>query len=488
MKYRTKLYLAFILLVFSTTLVGLSLVYFHARDTLLESLHSKVLTVAATSAKVIDGNLLQTIQTREDMNTPAFKEIVQKMRALRDANRRKDLYVIYLYSIRPSPTHPKQIEVVADATEDIQVFAYPGELYPEGNKIGILQHIHEVWSPKQLVTDRWGTFLAGYAPVLNSEGHYVATIGVNLSAKYVVEELSQFRLLAGVTLILTLIGGLIAATILSHFVTHSLDEISEGVQQIGLGNLKTRIHLETNDEFGNLALSINEMAKNLEESERLKLNFVRYVSKHVMDKILSSNMDSLLKGKRTKVTILVSDIRKFTLLAEHLPPEDVVSILNEYLKTMLNVIFENNGTIDKFMGDALRVEFGAPIEDPNQEKIAVKTAIEMQLALKTLNRKWEEKKGPHLEIGIGIHTGEAVIGNVGSDKRTEYTAIGDAVIIATTLESATKKFKVPILISETTMEHLEGEYNAKNLGPLVLPNREKPLNVYSIDVPSQGAK
>lgn len=488
MKYRTKLYLAFVLLVFSTTLVGLSLVYFQARETLIESLHSKVLTVAATSTKVINGDLLQTIHTREDMDTPAFKQLVQKMRALRDANRRSDLYVIYIYTIRPSPTHQNQIEVVVDATEDMKVFAYPGELYPEGKKIGILHHIHEVWSPKKLITDRWGTFLAGYAPVLNSEGQYVATLGVNLSAKYVIDELGRFRLLAGVTLLLTLIGGLIAATILSHFVTHSLDEISEGVQQIGLGNLKTRIHLKTKDEFENLAVSINEMAKNLEESERLKLNFVRYVSKHVMEKILSSNMETLLKGKRTKVTILVSDIRKFTYLSERLSPEDVVSILNEYLETMLNVIFENNGTLDKFMGDAIRVEFGAPIEDPNQEKIAVKTAIEMQLALKTLNRKWEEKKGPHLEMGIGIHTGEAVIGNVGSERRTEYTAIGDTVIIATALESATKKFKVPILISETTMECLEGQYNAKTLGPLVLPNREKPLNVYSIDVPSKESQ
>jgi len=482
MKYRTKLYLAFVLLVFCTTFVGLSLVYLNERENLIENLHSKVLTVAATSAKIINGDSLETIRTREDVNTPVFQEIVKKMRAILTANRRNDLYVIYIYTIRPSPTRPNDIEVVVDASENAQVFASPGDLYPEANRIGILQHIHELWSPKHLVTDRWGSFLAGYAPVLNSQGQYAATLGVNLSAQYVFQELNRFKLLAGVTLILTLIGAFVAGAILSLLATHSLEEINEKVLQIGHGDLKVRIALKTDDEFGNLANSINEMTKHLEESEKLKINFIRYVSKHVMEKILSSDIESLLKGKRMKVTILISDIRQFTHLSEGLPPETVVSLLNEYLDTMLNVVFENNGTLDKFMGDGLRVEFGAPIDDPNQEKNAVKTAIEMQLALRALNRKWKEKGQPHLEMGIGIHTGSAIIGNIGSERRMEYTAIGDTLNIATLLEKATKTSKVPILVSETTMENLEGLYHAKNLGPLTLPGREKTITVYAIDV------
>ncbi len=481
MKYRTKLYLNFLVLIFFTTAFGLVLMYFKAEKYLFENLRGKVLIVAKTSAEMINGDLLKTFEKDEEVKNPAFQTLASRMRALRDANRRSDIYVIYVYTVRPMPGDPKKLEVVVDSSENPNVFAPPEEAYPEGVKIGILSHLNEPWSPEELVSDRWGKFLPGYAPIKDSQGNYVATLGVNLSAEYVMKTLDSLKLLVFGTLFSMLLAGFLFATFLSHFVTRSLETLHDGIQEIGKGNLKSRLHMKEENEFGQLAHAINDMAKGLEEHERLKINFIRYVSKHVMEKILESETPPALKGERRKVTVLFTDIRDFSRLVESLQPEEVVELLNEYLEAMLSVIFENHGTLDKFTGDGLMVEFGAPLDDPSQEKDAVKTAIEMQLALKALNRKRAAAGRPILEMGIGINTGLAVMGNIGSDKRMEYTAIGDTVNVASRLKTASREKKAAILISESVKEGLGGLYHAKDLGPAMLPGRADSIRVFAIE-------
>lgn len=190
------------------------------------------------------------------------------------------------------------------------------------------------------------------------------------------------------------------------------------------------------------------MTKGLQERERLKLNFSRYVSDHVLEKILSSSVPTKLEGERRKITVLFSDIRQFTQLSENLSPEQIVSLLNEYFKVMLDIIFAHKGTLDKFIGDGLMVEFGAPLQDDFQEKNAVTAAV----------------------------------GNIGSEKRMEYTAIGDTVNIAARLEQMTKSTGKYILISEDTYQAIKDEFDAKNLGSTALIGRQEPITVYAIEV------
>lgn len=481
MKYRTKLYLIFLILIFLTTTFGLVMMYFRAEKYLFENLRGKVQIVAKTSAEIINGDLLKTFESDEVIENPDFKALAAQMRRLRDANRRKDIYVVYVYTVRPMPSDPKKLEVVVDSSENPRVFAPPEESYPEGVKIGILNHLNEPWSPDELVSDRWGRFLPSYAPIRDSQGNYVATLGVNLSAEYVMKTLDSLKLLVLGTLLAMLLAGFLFATFVAHFVTRSLERLHEGILEIGKGKLKTRLEVKSEDEFGQLAHAINEMAKGLEEHERLKLNFIRYVSKHVMEKILESESPPALKGERRKITVLFTDIRDFSRLVESMQPEEVVELLNEYLDAMLGVIFENHGTLDKFTGDGLMVEFGAPLDDPAQEKDAVKTAIEMQLALKSLNRKRAGEGKPVLEMGIGINTGLAVMGNIGSEKRMEYTAIGDTVNVASRLKTASHEKKAAILISESTKEGLSGQYRGKDLGQISLPGREGAIRVFAIE-------
>ncbi len=477
MKFQTRLYLVFVLLIFCTTCLGLGLVYVVARRSLLEEMRSKVLTMAVTAARQMDVATLSELQSTRDTHSPQFRKLVSKLLEVQGANQRDDVYTLYVYTMRP--THEgREMEVVIDPIQNKTFTEFPEQLYPKGTKSGILQHLNEPWSPSHWVNEPWGHFIAGYAPVYDSQGKYVGTIGINLSAQSVSRELGQLQVSVGATMALTLIAGLIAAVFLSHFATHALSQISSCVQHIGEGDLKARVPVESEDEFGHLAIAINQMAKGLEEHERLKLGFIRYVSKPIMEKILSS--DITFKGERRRITVLFSDIREFTSFSERIDPEEVVSVLNEYLEEMFKVIFAHNGTLDKIIGDGLMVEFGAPLDDPSQEKNAVLTAIEMQKALSALCDRWQAKGRPRLKMGIGIHSGLAVVGNIGTDQRMDYTAIGDTVNVAARLEAATKEHNVSILVSAATVEQVAGLFDFKKLGPIQLPGRGTPIEVFSL--------
>lgn len=293
------------------------------------------------------------------------------------------------------------------------------------------------------------------------------------------ETLHHLKISIALIVAVTLIAGLIAAFFLAHFITRSLHKISVCVQHIGEGDLNVRVPVESEDEFGSLAIAINQMAKGLAEHERLKLGFMRYVSKPIMEKILASDIN--LKGERRRITVLFSDIREFTAFAERIDPEEVVSVLNEYFEEMFQVIFAHNGTLDKIIGDALMVEFGAPLDDPFQEKNAIETAIEMQKALERLCDRWQSKGRPRLKMGIGIHSGPAIVGNVGTDLRMDYTAIGDTVNVAAHLEAATKEHNASILISAATVDRVEGLFHVRTIGPIRLPGRGASIDVFTID-------
>jgi adenylate cyclase len=468
---------------FCSTFLAIAWFYAEARQILFSELRSKVLTAATTAANSLDGDAIAKIQSPEDMDTPGFQKIAKEFLAIRNANRRNDIYVKYIYTLRANPQNPAQLQIGIEATDaDLDRYAFTGENNPEGIQYGFLANLHNDWASPELVTDRWGRFLTGLSPIYDSQGRYVATLGIDLSSDSVIHELRRLQMLAAITLGITLGIAFLAAMFVTRAMTRSFEQITEGVHQIEHGDLKTRINLPTHDEFSNLADAINHMAKGLEEHERVKLNFVRYVSKHVLEKILASDMAPALKGERRKITVLFSDIREFTHLAEKLPPEDVVSLLNEYLEEMLHVIFEHNGTLDKFIGDGLMVEFGAPLEDPTQEKHALQTAVAMQEALKKLNEGWAKQGRPNLRMGIGIHTGFAIVGNIGSEKRMEYTAIGDTVNVASRLEHATKNYQTEILISESTLQGMENTYPVKLIGPIALPGRTEPIVAYSLDL------
>jgi len=214
------------------------------------------------------------------------------------------------------------------------------------------------------------------------------------------------------------------------------------------------------------------------EKKKMKQVFSRYVPGEIVEEI--TNRGVKLGGERKEVTVLFSDIRNFTPLAEKRDPAFVVQDLNEYFELMSKIIFAYNGMIDKYLGDGIMAIFGAPISFLGHADKAVLSALDMVKEVKELKKRWEKigKKG--FDIGIGINSGEAVVGNIGAERRMDYTAIGDIVNLAARLEPLNKEFGTNIIISEFTQRKLKTLFNIRDLGKVKIKGKEQEVDIYEV--------
>ncbi|MBM9545837.1 adenylate/guanylate cyclase domain-containing protein [Leptospira sp. 201903074] len=233
-----------------------------------------------------------------------------------------------------------------------------------------------------------------------------------------------------------------------------------------------------------IGYSITSASRKMMEEANTKRMMERYLPPQLVDELYKKNVNMEPGGEMRKVTILFSDIRSFTTISERLDAKSVVSILNAYLSVMTEIIFRFQGTIDKFIGDAIMTVFGAPMQKNDDAIRAVKTAISMQEAMRSFNENHSELKEP-IEIGIGIHTGEVVAGNIGSEKRIDYTVIGDNVNLSSRIESLTKIYKCPILISSTTYTELHHEISqneilAREVDTVIVKGKTNSIKIYEV--------
>ncbi|MBN1869546.1 MAG: adenylate/guanylate cyclase domain-containing protein [Candidatus Omnitrophica bacterium] len=220
-----------------------------------------------------------------------------------------------------------------------------------------------------------------------------------------------------------------------------------------------------------------------EKSKReIKNAFSKYVSPDVIEEIIQDPSKLRLGGDRRTLAVLFSDIRGFTTYSEKRNPEEVVSILNEYLDAMTKVIVEHKGTLDKYVGDEIMAVFGAPrYEDPKMcSQRAVICAVKMLERLKELHQKWTSEGLEPLDIGIGINTGEMVVGNMGSELRMNYTVIGDAVNLGARVEAATRQFNAHLIITEATYEYTKDIITVKPLETIKVKGKEIPVMIYEV--------
>lgn len=219
--------------------------------------------------------------------------------------------------------------------------------------------------------------------------------------------------------------------------------------------------------------------ENITKEKRLKSTMARYLTKEVAEKLLESD-ETVLGGQLQMATVFFSDIRSFTRFSEKVGAKETVSMLNEYFTLMVDIVLRYEGVLDKYIGDAKLAVFGIPFSTGQDEDNAVKSAIDMRMALKEFNNKRQREQKEPINIGIGISTDEVLVGNIGSMKRMDYTVIGDGVNLASRLEGANKHYMTNILISEFTFNRLKGRFIYREVDSIKVKGKTKPVKIYEI--------
>jgi adenylate cyclase len=303
----------------------------------------------------------------------------------------------------------------------------------------------------------------------------------------VVSAVEKGTALAGVyqlqlrNLVLTLMF-LCAAMFLFFFFSKSITDpvktLVEGVEHIKDGDYTFRMTPTSRDEIGHLTLSFNAMTQGLDERDRMKTAFGKFVNKDIAERVLKGELH--LGGENRVAAIFFSDIRSFTAISEKMTPHEVVEFLNEYMTEMVKCVEHHHGVVDKFIGDAIMAVWGVPEEHGNATENAVNAALAMRKALAIFNRKRMTAGLPRVSIGCGINTGDVVAGQIGSLDRMEYTCIGDTVNLASRIESTNKLFHTDILISEASLDLVPLIFRVEPMKPIHVKGKEKPQQIYAV--------
>lgn len=216
------------------------------------------------------------------------------------------------------------------------------------------------------------------------------------------------------------------------------------------------------------------------KKKQLKSTFSKYVSPAVVDELLKDADNLKLGGRRQRMSVFFSDVRGFTTISEKLAPEELSRVLNLYLTPMTELVFANKGTLDKYIGDAIMAFFGAPITDANHAEQACRTALQSLVKLKELQQVFKDQNLPHIDIGIGINTGDMSVGNMGSNIVQNYTVMGDSVNLAARLEGTTKEYGVRIIINETTNEDVKGKFITREIDRVKVKGKNLPVAIFEL--------
>ncbi|GIX43376.1 MAG: hypothetical protein KatS3mg129_3109 [Leptospiraceae bacterium] len=277
---------------------------------------------------------------------------------------------------------------------------------------------------------------------------------------------------------IVLIIGIIIVYFFSKTISQPIKELAIATEKVEQEDYSVRVIPKTKDEVGLLAYSFNKMVKGLEERERMKDAFGRFVNKEIAEKAMRGEIK--LGGEKKECAVFFSDLRGFTAMSEKMKPEEVVEYLNRYFTLMVDCVEKTHGVVDKFIGDAIMATWGAVTSYGNDTENAINGALLMRKALIEFNEYNKKHNLPIAKFGCGINTGEVISGQIGSEKRLEFTVIGDAVNLASRIEALNKPFATDILISQDSYEKVKDIFNVVKMPAIKVKGKTEPQTIYCV--------
>jgi len=453
-------------------LVGL-LIYEERKAALPEDLGTLLLGVARTGALQIDPVLHADVERTLTQDSEAYRQLRATLARIQDANR----IATPIYTL----TGFDQGRRLARFMVTSRGPGAPGEPYPLVP--ALLEPLSRAFREgvdtyTGVYRNQSGTWITAFAPVRDAQGRVFAVLDVDFQVDIYFERLARVRQLV---LVISLLAGAVAlgvGLLLARHVTRPVAALTRGVARVAAGDLSQALPVRSHDEVGLLTLAFNGMLEGLRQRDFIRDTFGRYVSPEVAQTVLDSPGGLRLGGEKRQVTVLMSDLRGYTRFVEQGDPTVVVEVLNRYLGRMTDIIVEHGGTINEFMGDGIVAFFGAPLAMPDHAVRAAACAIAMQTALEEVNQGQTDRGLPRLEMGIGLNTDVAIVGNVGSEKRAKYTAVGTAINLASRVEACTVGGQV--LLSPYTYDRIRDLAEVGPPIPVEVKGIREPLLLYEL--------
>jgi class 3 adenylate cyclase len=308
---------------------------------------------------------------------------------------------------------------------------------------------------------------------------------VHASASTVMRNQWRAILISAIVTALAAILGLLFAIIVSGGITRPVYQLLAGAREVEAGRFEGSINVTTQDEIGQLAVAFNSMIEQLRRNERIRETFGRFIDPRIVKGLIDQPI-AAAQGERRVVTVMFCDMRGFTALSEGMTPQGLVKVMNRYLTTMSEPIRAHRGIIDKYIGDAIMAYWGPPfLEDANQAELACLAAIDMIGRIAALRKELPELLGVRVipvecDLRIGIATGEALVGSIGSEFMMSFTVMGDTVNLASRLETANKIYGSRSLISEETMAAVGAAIEVREIDRLLVAGQSRPQIVFEI--------
>lgn len=308
---------------------------------------------------------------------------------------------------------------------------------------------------------------------------------VQIPADVAYATLGRMRTIVIITVVIVSILALLIGVFAAHRIVAPLSRLTAFAHELAQRHFEKRVIVESGDELEVLAGAMSRAAADLQASEEklqeeaaIRSDLGRYLPEELVDKVVRREQNMSLGGTKREVTILFADVVGFTPFTESHDPEDVVTILNELFTILTGIVFRHGGTVDKFIGDCVMALWGAPTEHEDHAARALNAAEDMMRWLEMGNVAWQERFGVTIQLAVGVHSGEAIVGNIGSKSRMEYTAIGDAVNVAARLEGIARPQQ--ILVSDTTRQLAGDGFDYLDAGTHKLPGHSGEMQLYEV--------
>jgi len=452
--------------------VGL-LIYERHRGELEDTVGTQLLNIARVGVLLLDPALHAEVQRPGSERSDSYRQLQARLAAVR-AETLLTAPIRTLTDFEPA-RRAARLAVVSDGP------GHPGDAVPLAPEVvqplgwtfedGVARYT-------RIYRDERGRWISAFAPILDRTGRPVAVLAVDYSVDIYLSRLNDLVLTilyaAAAGALATLVLGLVFARQL----TRPISALTAGVTRVAGGDLSRTLPVRSRDEVGQLTRAFNQMQDGLRQRDFIRSAFGRYVSPEVAETLLASPEGLRFGGEKRMITVLMSDLRGYTRFAEQGDPAMVMDVLNGYLARMTDIIIEHGGTINEFIGDAIFAVFGAPLPHADHAERAAGAALAMQRAMARVNRDHAARGLPPFDMGIGLNTGEAVVGNIGSEQRAKYAVVGSAVNVAARVEGATVGGQV--FVTAATYEGIRALADVAAPVTVALKGLSEPLALYEL--------